>query len=634
MPSTIRIDELTLVTPSNRFEYRFSTGINAVVGEVGSGKSSMLELIKYAFGGNGVITPAVRQGVRRVVLEARVGRTALLLERGIGESTVRVLEPDGTPVDQFAVGRSTKMRNISSLLLDLLELPELRVTSVRPSKKSQPLSFFDLYAYCYVRQAEIDRSVVNHLESVMRSKRVGAFEVLLGLTDDSISSARVRLGQLRDETMAASEPLATIDQFLLSAETPTAEELHRRRESAETTVHEAEAQLDYLRSTSLAATAESEGLRERLSTTARAAAEVAERIQELEAAASTRRQLRAELASDLSRLDRTASAVGILGGIAFVQCPRCLQSLSPDRFSSDHCGVCGQEDTQPDLEPDRSVESERKRIAELRAELDDLGLSDSTELDDLLAEQRTITVVLREIQSELDRQTRDLVSPRYEALEVASAAAATARVELAEAGRLLQLWEQRAVHAERVQDLRAAAEAAQAEIDSGLDRLASRRSRVNDLSVIFDEIIQELNMPWYDEGARIDSKTYLPVVNGVSIEQLGSGGMKMMTNVAYHLALLTYGLSEGLPSIPNLLIIDSPRKNLGTTAEDQAHSNAFYDWITALTDAYSGRFQIIVADNDAPPPQTQLAETIHLSHALPLVQDLAHPGGTVETINT
>ena len=36
-----------------------------------------------------------------------------------------------------------------------------------------------------------------------------------------------------------------------------------------------------------------------------------------------------------------------------------------------------------------------------------------------------------------------------------------------------------------------------------------------------------------------------------------------MTNVAYHLAMPTYALAHRDTYVPSLLIIDSPRKNLG-----------------------------------------------------------------------
>lgn len=634
MPATIRINEIVLVTPENRISYSFASGINAIFGEVGSGKSSMLELIKFGLGGNGVVTPAVLRGVRTVVVSATVGGERLTFERGINERTVTALEPDGTLREVLSVGTTKAHRRASTFLLEALDLPELRVTNARPTKKSQPLTFFDIYAYCYVPQAEIDRSIVNHLDPLTRAKRIGAFEVLLGLTDDSISAARVRLGQLQDELVEARQPLGVIDRFLEAAGTPTEEALTLRRGAAQEALVSAERTLAELRTQSLTATHQTAAMRDRLSQTARDASSVASRIQELEAGLATRRQLATELRSDLARVDRAQAAGGILGNIAFMQCPRCFQGLDPARADEGQCYVCGQDDVVTDLPSDDTSQAERSRIRSLQAELQELDLTDSQELQQLTDQQRGIGLALSEIEAEIDRQTQEFVSPHYEALEAASADAASARVEAADVERLLAFWAERDTYARHVRDLEAAVGDAQIEISQGVERLSSRRERIGELSDIFDEIIQRLEMPWYNTGAYIDGKTYLPIVNGVSIEKLGSGGMKMMTNVAYHLALLTYGLSEGLTSIPDLLIIDSPRKNLGQTTEDQAHASAFYSWIAALTRAYEGRFQILVADNDRPPAETPLTRVIQLSHSTPLISDLEHPGGEVETIGS
>jgi hypothetical protein len=632
MAASLRIDDLTLVTPANRFTYSFDLGINAVIGEIGSGKSSLLELIKYALGGNATITPAVSQGVRRVVLRARIGSTTVVLDREIGGRTIRALDLDGTLVEELSVAQSGELRRASAFLLDALDLPQLRVTNVKPTKRSQPLSFYDIYAYCYVPQAEIDRSIVNHLDNTMRAKRVGAFELILGLTDESVSDARVRIGLLQDRIVDERRPLEAIDRFLAEAETPTEEQLTIRRVALQGRLDDANERLSSLRSESLMATVESSRLRTHLAEIAREVSMAAAEVQKLETEAASRRQLDAQLVTDLGRLERTQSANGVLGEIAYIQCPRCLQSVAPGRFAEDRCYVCGQPEPQATAIPEAATAAERVRVEALRMEVRELTAVGERELEFQFDRQRGLTVALREIEQELDRQTRELVSPRYEALERASADAATAHVEFKEIDKLLRFWTERERYSQQVADLEQELADVRIEHDAAVARLSERRGRVRELSDVFDEIIQALDMPWYQQGAYIDPTSYLPVVNGVSVEDLGSGGMKMMTNVAYHLALLTYGLSSNIETVPNLLIIDSPRKNLGSTDEDQAHAASFYRWITALTGAYNGKFQLIVADNDPPDAETPIARRINLSHSEPLVRDLLHPGEDVETI--
>jgi len=638
MTSNIRIHNLALVTDDNRFSYPFGVGINAVIGEVGSGKSSMLELIKYALGGNGTITPAVERGVRRVALEVTVGETHCIVVREINAPVLQALDLDGSLIENLSVVRRSTLRRSSDFLLDALNLPQLRVTNVRPNAKSQPLSFFDIYAYCYVPQTEIDRSVVNHLDSTRRSKRVGAFELLLGLVDERVANLKVEVGRLEEQLIQERRPLETIDRFLADSGTASEEELHRRSAMLQGRIEIAERQLDELRdelSVATAQTAKRQGRVVELAEQARKVAEVVARIQEER---NQRYLMTAQVRLDLERLDRTEDASTVLGPIVYQQCPRCLQAIQTNRLSDDLCYLCGQPEPQelPGDEgysnDDALAAKERVRLQSLLAEFSDLEDQGQRDLDEAMAEQRTIAFALHELEMEIDKDTRAQVVPRHAAIVEASGERAAANVERETIERSLALWRERERYRESIELLEYGLERLREELRWAEDGLAVRRNRITELSGVFDEIIRTLDMPWYAEGAYIDSRTYLPIVNGVSMEKLLSGGMKMMTNVAYHLALLTYGLSSRVAHIPNLLIIDSPRKNLGSTEEDQAHAHRFYRWISALTGVHKGRFQIIVADNDPPDPDASVSSTIELSHALPLVRDLPHPGEGVPTI--
>lgn len=639
MTSNIRIHKLDVVTYENRYSYDFTVGINMVIGEVGSGKSSMLELIKYALGGNATLTPAVEEGVRRVSLEITVGETHCVLARDVNGPVLQALELDGSLIEPLSVARRQNLRRSSEFLLDALNLPQLRVTNVRPTARSQPLSFFDIYAYCYIPQTEIDRSVVNHLDNTRRSKRVGAFELLLGLVDERAASLKVRIGELEELLIEERRPLATIDRFLFDSGTVSEEELARRNAALDQRINRAERRLDELRDELGVATAQTAERQAQVVDLAEQARKVAELVASLQEERNQRHLLTAQVRLDLERTERTEAASSILGPIVYQKCPRCLQGVERDRFSTEFCYLCGQEesfnlgaDGGEDPEP-RLAAKERSRLESLLVELSELEDQGQRELEGAMAQQRIVALALHEFELDVDKDTRAQVVPRHAAIMEASGERATATAEREAIERSVKLWRERARYQKRVDALEGELEGLRNELRHAQDSLAKRRNRISELSEVFNEIIRALDMPWY-EGAYIDRSTYLPMVNGVSMEKLLSGGMKMMTNVAYHLALLTYGLSSRATQIPNLLIIDSPRKNLGSTEQDQAHAQKFYRWISALTGAHHGRFQIIVADNDPPGADTPVSSRIELSHAAPLVRDLPHPGEGVATIGS
>src|SRR5450759_3107891 len=95
MSEVIVIEELSLVTETNRHRYAFRPGTNVITGPVGTGKSSLLELIRYALGDDAVLSKAVLAAVQRVVLRIRLGNDTWVLERRIKSGLVQLLDTNG-----------------------------------------------------------------------------------------------------------------------------------------------------------------------------------------------------------------------------------------------------------------------------------------------------------------------------------------------------------------------------------------------------------------------------------------------------------------------------------------------------------------------------------------------------------
>lgn len=99
--------------------------------------------------------------------------------------------------------------------------------------------------------------------------------------------------------------------------------------------------------------------------------------------------------------------------------------------------------------------------------------------------------------------------------------------------------------------------------------------------------------------------------------------MRTAINVAYRMTFLSHALVTGATDLPSLLIIDSPRKNVGYGNEDQqliarlyAH---FLDHIAgARRDTPHARpHQVIIVDNDLPSPARAAAppDAHHRAHS-------------------
>lgn len=634
MTTEMRIDRVSLAgVEGDAADFSFREGINVVHGETGSGKTSLLELVKYVLGGNASLSQAVQEGVKSASVTVRLGESAYVFRRGVGETVLRAEELDGTVLEELAVNKRKHMRRASEFLLDATQLPRIKLSSQR-SGRHDPVSFWDYYPYIYLRQAEIDRSVVNHLDTWKDRKRKAVFELLLGLSSVEVAELRNARDAAMDEHRTAQRELASIERFLDGLDLPSGEQLEQALTDIGESLDSAHEEMQELRKAGRIHTQDLDARQSALREALQDLNSLGKRTVELEARLEARVASRFELESERERTTRGGTATDLLGTLEFHQCPRCLQSVEAYRYGEDQCYLCGQEEPQPDVEDDSDdgVEDEIERIDQLLAEVDQLIEEDRAELDRLLARKRGIQLMTRDLSRELDEVSAEYVSPLFE--QIAAIGERIGRLRQSQEALTVQneLWRRQELVQERMEGLESEISDYDRELRSAEGQVEASAERLRELSGVFDDIVRTLDMPWYSEPARIDPDSYLPIVNGVTFEELSSGGMKMMTNVAYHLALLTHGLAQRDTRIPTLLIIDSPRKNLGATPEDLEHSRRFYRWIEGLVTAYTQDFQLIIADNDPPPDDVRVSAEIPVSHANPVVPGLEHPGGEVDLI--
>ncbi len=310
MSEVMIVEELSLVTEKNRHRYAFKPGTNVITGPVGTGKSSLLELIRYALGDDAVLSKAVLVAVQRVLLRIRLGNDTWVLERRIKSGLVQLLDTSGRPLRTFATTNATRHPSISGFLLERLGLPEVRIVRSRtkPTGETTPLTFNDYYPYSYVPQSEIDRSVVYHLDPFREPKRRAVFEVLFGLAEDELHQLQTQVGVLNDRLKAARAREQAVATFLREAEEASEEALVVELARLAELVTAARGRLDDLRASSRTATLEEGPRRQRLAVLTGQLTSIAQREHALQSEIEERTRLLAQIQLDLQRLDRSEVA--------------------------------------------------------------------------------------------------------------------------------------------------------------------------------------------------------------------------------------------------------------------------------------------------------------------------------------
>ncbi|GAA3249260.1 ATP-binding protein [Nonomuraea helvata] len=337
----LQFHSIELNTDVDASTYSFASGLNAVIGSYGTGKSSLFELIKFALGARKAkIMPTVRQRLRSVVLDVTLGQNRVLLTRNIGENRISVHHENGTSERWSAAGGN--LPPAGGRLLEMLGLPMVRL-SKKGLEKGEPLTFFDLYRFIYLPQSDVNLSVAGHAETMLLRKRKAIFELAYGLSSEQIRELLLEISALeakRDDMRSAAN---AVERFLGEIGAPQESELHAAEIEARAALAEAETRLQAVKAGAYAALpGDQEALRSRISTLRIAAADTEAARSVTVAAVRRGESLIAQLDVDINREVRADAASTALSGLEFVTCPRCLQSISDRDVPAGHCLLCTQ----------------------------------------------------------------------------------------------------------------------------------------------------------------------------------------------------------------------------------------------------------------------------------------------------
>ncbi|MEV0586746.1 hypothetical protein [Nonomuraea sp. NPDC050310] len=621
MATNLRIRSLTVSTNRASHAFDFSAPLTFVTGTTTKGKSTLLMLIKHAFGGNAALTPAVVQHVTHVDLAIRAGESSLILRRRIGADSgvVEVIEPGSNLVQHtWAVTpKPADGPSISRFMLEELGIPVERVPTSRAGINSRTvaLTFNDIFRYCFLQAKEIDRSVVGHLDLASTNpKRIAAFELMFGLTDPELVELKRQRGIARDRAKQLDKDAAAIDRFIRDAGIADVEQLRTRRMDLAQQLAAAEDKLQATRDEVAALIGAEEDRRAELSEALTASKKRHEEADLLAVTVRGREATLAQLRLDLAKAERRSTAIGLLAPFEFVTCPRCMQDLDDREVEGTTCRLCCQPLAPVDVEDVRASDQNADRIQEQIVETEALLRADTAALEHARLSARHMDLRLDTLHREYDQATANTTSPRIEAVAQLSRYAESLRHGIDEAGQHIEMWR-------RLEEVRAQAAAyrktdrqLKVDITERERALRARGAQLDEISAAFTDEVNLIGIPT-DGTARIDPDTFLPLVGDTAFEDLqaSGGGASTALNIAYHLTLLITALNDPNVLLPSLLIIDSPRKAIGTVDRDRELGRRIYARLATLVEAYKGRVQLIVADNDVPPELVTTRNTIVLT---------------------
>ncbi|MEV0733862.1 hypothetical protein [Polymorphospora sp. NPDC050346] len=587
-------------------EVTFNAGLNHIVGDITTGKTTFIRLIRALLGTMPKDLPPEVDYVDAIRGHVMLGDRAWKIYRPrttTSDALVEISEDENEPGREalsvrLPVARST--HTYSTFLLDRLKIPEISVPQARtdPTGVQSPVTMTDWLGYCIITGDELDTEVFGHKRHFRDVKRRWVFEIAYGYYEPELArlnaqlrhlqrqfdflehDAEVRAHFLKDTPFA---DLATLDLQLAASTTELDHVIEQRRDlgSAVTDVPGVrQAREDLLAARSRRA-------------------DIADRMSRLQAQIKDLSDLVRQLNSQSARLTRAIVAGEWLVDFDFVVCPRCGNDVEPARTDPHLCYLCLQ---QPRPAPSEAeLLSEQDRIASQITETNEVLEGRQHALGRLAYEATRLDQLIAELADDLDQRTQAFVSDRAAQIEHQATRQAQLEADIKRLREYADLFRRHEQQLASRDELEAQQEDLRLRISERELSRYDAEENVKALEKRMLEYLQQLRIPDLGQEltVKINRKTYLPEVSGRSFDELSSQGLKTLVNIAHALAHHTVAIDRNLP-LPGLLILDGISANSGQEGLSFDRIRDAYRLLSkvAADDSYRGALQIIAVDNE------------------------------------
>ena len=603
-PHRLELRKVDLV--GGRREVEFRPGLNIILGDITTGKTTLVRLIRAMLGTMPSGLPPEVDYVRAIRGHVMLGNRAWQIYRPRTTTSDALVEVSEEHPDadrevialRLPVARSD--RTYSTFLLDQLQISAVSVPQARtePTGTLTPVTITDWLGYCIITGDELDTQVFGHHRHWRNLKRRWVFELAYGYYEPELARLNAALRRVELQIAALDQDAAVRAKFL--KDTPFADSgaLELQLAARTTELEQVVAQRHYL----AAGAGEVPGVqevRQTLLETRTQRAEITDRLARLEAQITDLADMHRQLSSQSARLTRAIVADEWLVDFDFIVCPRCGNNINAARTDPHLCYLCLQ---APQPAPSQShLLAEQDRIASQLNETDEVIKSRRQAQEQLEQEAARLDDLIAELTTDLDQRTQAFVSDS--ATQIEHHAARQTSLE-AEIRRLREYAELIRRHQHQLED-REALEAQREELMTRINSQELSQIDAEDNVLALErrmlEYLQELHIPDLGQEltVKINRDTYLPEVSGRSFDELSSQGLKTLVNVAHALAHHTVAIDRNLP-LPGLLILDGLSANSGHEGFDLARVRDAYRLLSRVTeqDQYRNALQVIAVDNE------------------------------------
>ncbi|MBG6105094.1 putative nucleic acid-binding Zn-ribbon protein [Micromonospora vinacea] len=604
----------------------FNPGLNHVIGDITTGKTTFVRLIRALLGTMPDDLPPEVGHVQAIRGHVALGNRTWQIYRPrttTRDALVEISEEHPNPGRESIAVRlpvAGAENSYSTFLLDQLQIPAIHVPRARsePSGANTPVTMTDWLGYCIITGDELDTEVFGHKRTWRDAKRRWVFEIAYGYYEPELAllNAELRRIQLQLESLRHdAEVRATFLKDTAFADPAILEFQLADRANALEEVREARRTLG----TAAGDVPGVQELRQTLLATRTRRADIADRLTRLEGQIKDLTDLHRQLTSQSSRLTRAIVAGEWLVDFDFIVCPRCGNDVEPARTDPHLCYLCLQT-PRPAASPSELL-TEQDRIASQITETSEVIEGRRRAHERLSQQAAQLDETMAELSASLDQRTRTFVSDRSAQIEYYSARQAEIEADIRRLREYADLLRRHQQQLQGREQLETRQEELIARIHSRELSHTDAEDNVKALERRMLEYLRELNIPDLGQEltVRINRDTYLPEVSGRRFDELSSQGLKTLVNIAHALAHHTVAIDRKLP-LPGLLVLDGISANSGQEGLSLGRIRDVYQLLrnVATQEPYKEALQIIAVDNEL--ARDIIVDFVHRV-ALPLSQE-------------
>ena len=606
MKVKMKLVSLTLIGARKNYVVKFRDGFNYISGHTSTGKTSILEMIDYALGSKGHKS-YIEMGATctHVELVLYIGNEKFRIRRQLFDFKAAVIVEDWNEEKQtflfynrFEIDAPSNPKSLSAFLIEKIGLTNMTISG-------QTFSFRDLYKYCYIKQTEIDNEDILGEKSWEKNfKRKATFEIIFNIYDKTLEEFKSSLEEKKNEARELAIKLSGIQDFLKSVDIADLQECTQREVKLRQEIEALQQQLSLIKQSSEVAPEASMALRNEIEQTKVYLEKIVEEKTDQEQYLNKLRLLYNQYNSEIEKKELAIDGYIAFNQYEFIFCPNCLKPISrPD--SVEVCCLCGSEKNDNKSELiilKKDISTIRRKSNELLRFID----VEDQKYDEILRKEKELKNKLYEEELELQHLSKDYITPNMQQIEYINYEIGKKNRLIFESQKNLSMFEE----VERYQQLIKAKESAIQNLKDNIKTLTQntidKEELMGKLSKTFENILSAFEFPKLS-AACIDEKNYLPYVRGRKYDDIGSLAAVTLITIAYYLSILLVGSSDEFRH-PNLLVIDSPRKNLGAQAaqneeqefRDEKIFNATIKYLYDTAESMKDIIQLIVVNNGYP----------------------------------